>query len=137
MTDYDSTALPSSLLHNFLARVQIMDLPPLPHPIHVSGVWPDHLHQAYDTLCHIYCHAFQAIQAQSELHHIQFHAEVITNDAVPLLQALENSSVVESIPMPWVLQVTIKIWYITVTAARSCNNSPGTVSMSTALITMI
>jgi hypothetical protein len=85
-----------------------MDLPLLPHPIHVSGVWPDHLHQAYDTLCRIYRHAFQAVQAQSELHRIQFHAEVIANDAVPLLRALENSSVVESIPMPWVLQVTAK-----------------------------
>jgi hypothetical protein len=85
-----------------------MDLPPLPQPTDGSGVWPDHLHQAHDTLFHIYRHASQALQTCSELHRICFHAEAISNNAIPLLRALENSSAVVGVPMSWVLQVTAK-----------------------------
>jgi hypothetical protein len=86
-----------------------MDLPPLPQPTNDSGVWPDHLHQAHDTLFYIYRHASQALQTCSELHRIRFHAEAITNNAIPLLRALEDSSAIEGIPMSWVLHVTAKL----------------------------
>jgi hypothetical protein len=86
-----------------------MNLPPLPQPANGSQVWPDHIHQAHDTLFHIHCHALQALQTCSELHRIHFHAEAIANNAIPLLHALANSSAVEGFPMSWILQVTAKL----------------------------
>jgi hypothetical protein len=86
-----------------------MNLPPLPQPANGSQVWPDHIHQAHDTLFHIHRHALQALQTCSELHRIHFHAEAIANNAIPLLHALENSSAVEGFPMSWILQVTAKL----------------------------
>lgn len=82
-----------------------MALPSLPtHENH--GQWPSNVHHAYQVLCGIYKAATVALETQSDLLRLHFHANAIMNEAIPILLAFESSTGEEKLPTAWLSECT-------------------------------
>ena len=66
-------------------------MPPLSAlPNAISGTaWDPHIHRSFEILKDISTHTTQTLQSPGNMHRLQFYTQLIANDAVPLLCALE------------------------------------------------
>jgi hypothetical protein len=66
-------------------------MPPLsalPNPT-PGTAWDPHIHRSFEILKDISTHTIQTLQSPGNMHRLQFYTQLIANDAVPLLCALE------------------------------------------------
>ena len=76
-----------------------MALPLLPS----NGAWSADIHNAIQTLQHIYTCALRALsQGSLDFHRITFHEHRIRETVLDILEGLNNSSESEGVPKLWV-----------------------------------
>ena len=62
--------------------------------------------QAKSNLDHIFAHASQALQTQSEVSCLRFHFNAVAKDAVPILHGLEALASQYDRLLPWIVDCT-------------------------------
>ncbi|KAG5220185.1 Integrase catalytic domain-containing protein [Salix suchowensis] len=68
--------------------------------------WPLDIQQAFRTLDNIYDHALAALQDNAlNLTHIQYHYNIVTRDAHPLLNVFENNGITYGLSPEWLRTV--------------------------------
>lgn len=83
-------------------------LPPLPAPSN-NVAWSPAVYQAYDVISEMYDRAAHVHHQEAESGRLKFHAESLTQDAVPILLALEEHAAEENIPVPWIHSLTTAV----------------------------
>ena len=78
-------------------------LPPLPTPSNNVALSPAG-YQAYDVIYQMLDHAAHVHHQEAESGQLKFHAESLTQDAVPIL--VEEHAAEENIPTPWIHSLT-------------------------------
>ncbi|KAJ6624167.1 hypothetical protein B0H10DRAFT_2212903 [Mycena sp. CBHHK59/15] len=80
-------------------------LPPLPpHPEDVP--WSPNVHHAYQYMADTFRHAAKVLLQDADTNRLQYHAETVTQELVPILQALEENAAEENLPLPWIYSCT-------------------------------
>lgn len=78
-------------------------LPGHPNP---SQGWPANVYKAHEVMSDVYRRAFRILrQDESDPLQLLFHIDAVSSDAIPLLEALENSEAELGFrfSMPWLL----------------------------------
>lgn len=84
------------------------NLPALPFTA-ANGVWSPNVHNAYTVMADIHKHTLQALQQELDAPRIRIHIETLTEHAVPILLALEESVKDEGIPTPWLQECALSM----------------------------
>ncbi|KAJ7436839.1 hypothetical protein FB451DRAFT_1453499, partial [Mycena latifolia] len=80
-------------------------LPPLPLPTD-NLQWSPNVQQAYTYMTETFRHASKVLSQDADANRLRFHAELATQELVPILQALETHAVEENIPLEWIFSCT-------------------------------
>lgn len=84
-----------------MARV----FPPLPeHP--VNAPWSPNTYYAHKIMADTFRHASTILLQDADANRLKFHAEALTSDILPILEALEEHAQEENFPLPWLYSCT-------------------------------
>ena len=83
-------------------------LPPLPAPSN-DVAWSLAVYQAYEVISEMYNRSAHVYHQEAKSGRLKFHAESLTQDAIPILLALEEHAAEENIPVPWIHSLTMAI----------------------------
>ena len=80
-----------------------MSNPCIPELPERNTPWSLNVHDAYHVISTVFAHAAQALESERESDplRLRFHREALTNDALPLLVALESHSEEEGVSTTW------------------------------------
>ena len=82
------------------------DLPALP-PSPANNMRSLNVHNAYTVLADMHKHALQALRQELDAPQARLHIETLTQQAFPILVALEGSAVDEGLPTPWIQECAV------------------------------
>lgn len=83
----------------------MVSLPLLPsHPD--GAVWSPAVYEAYQAISDMWHRGVQVLQNEAESGRLKYHADTLTSDAVPILLAMEHHAEKETLPVPWIHQLT-------------------------------
>lgn len=77
-----------------------MPLPPLPARSN-GQPWSNNVEHAYQLISMSFSHAEQVMSQEADSSRLQYHADALTEDVIPLLVEMEVYAQQESIPIPW------------------------------------
>lgn len=77
-----------------------MPLPPLPARSN-GQPWSDNVEHAFQIISTTFNRAEQVMSQEADSARLQYHADALTEDVIPLLIQMEIHAPQESIPVPW------------------------------------
>jgi hypothetical protein len=77
--------------------LSMAELPPLPddHP------WSPNIYHAYQIITDTFTNATNTLWEEADPIRIKYHIEMLTDDTIPILVALESRAQEERLPLPW------------------------------------
>jgi len=96
-----------------------MELPPLPStipPFPTRGAnqapWSANADTARNILKNAYDRALAVLRQEADPIRLKFHQETIMNDALPILESMEESQEAEQIPIVWMEEVAVMLGFM-------------------------
>ena len=96
-----------------------MELPPLPltiPPFPTRGAnqapWSANADTARNILKNAYDRALAVLRQEADPIRLKFHQETIMNNALPILESMEESQEVEQIPIAWMEEVAVMLGFM-------------------------
>lgn len=77
------------------------DLPPLPLCSDENDSWSPNVQNAYTIMADMHRHALNALRQELDAPRARIHVETLSQQAIPILLALENSAEDEGLPHSW------------------------------------